>query len=259
MRKFISLCKSAYFWGRQFQIRLRELLFVKQPVDVKSIPIIINNFNRLTYLKCLIDRLERAGYTNIYIIDNASTYQPLLDYYVNTPYHVYRLNQNVGYLSLWQTGIYKQFRNHYFVYTDSDVVPDEMCPDDFLVHFYRLMRRYPRASKVGFSLRIDNLPDYFPHKEQVLQWESRFWQSPLPKEKAVPAYRAAIDTTFALYRPNVRGGAYYHDFMIRTGEPYTACHLPWYSNPESMSAEDKYYAEQAATSTHWTSITKTES
>lgn len=252
MQRLLSWCKTVYFWARQLQLRIRELLFAHKPLDFKRIPIIINNFNRVSYLQRLVSALESRGYVNIHIIDNASTYPPLLEYYGRIPYPVYQLKQNVGYLALWKTGLYKKFRNQYFVYTDSDVVPDEQCPADFLEYFYGLMQRYPRASKVGFSLRIDDLPDCFAHKEEVLGWEARFWQRPLDKEGSL--YRAAIDTTFALYRPNVKGGAYFHDFMIRTAAPYTARHLPWYVDSHCLSEEDKFYIVQAKTETHWTSM-----
>lgn len=247
----ISYCKSFYFFTRQFQIRCRELLFSK-PVLPCETPIIINNFNRLTFLRELIERLEKCGYKNIYIIDNASTYPPLLDYYDKLKYKIYRLEDNVGFLSFWKTEIYKQFKNQYFVYTDSDVVPSDECPDDFLSYFYFLMKKYPRASKVGFSLKIDDLPDTFSNKAKVLDWESKFWDNEL--EPGI--YKAAIDTTFALYRPNVKGGAFFHDFMIRTAGKYSAKHLPWYNDDSNPTEEEKYYIANAKTSTHWTILNK---
>ena len=253
-RPFTSYLKSAYFLLRQITIRTREWLFADRPRDYKQIPVIINNYNRVSHLRALIERLEQAGYRNLYIIDNASTYPALLEYYQTIPYPVFRLDQNVGYLSFWKTGIYKQFRNQYFVYTDSDVVPVAECPDDFLSYFYHLLQKYPRASKVGFSLKTDDLPDHFSHKDKVLEWEQRFWDKPLPKDPT--CYRAAIDTTFALYRPNIKGGAYFHDFMIRTAGKYTARHLPWYADGSNLSEEDQYYIQSATTSTHWTAITK---
>ena len=38
--------------------------------DYHSVPVIINNFNRLDYLTQMISWLERAGMKNIYIIDD---------------------------------------------------------------------------------------------------------------------------------------------------------------------------------------------
>ena len=41
-------------------------------------PILINSFNRLSCLRRLIMWLTRAGYRRIYVIDNDSSYPPLL-------------------------------------------------------------------------------------------------------------------------------------------------------------------------------------
>ena len=80
----------------------------------------------------LIHSLESKGYHNLYIIDNQSTYPPLLEYYTRLPYPVYMLNKNVGHLSLWETGIFKQFKDSYYAYTDSDLEILPNCPDCLL-------------------------------------------------------------------------------------------------------------------------------
>ena len=73
--------KSLYYRVVSFLYYLIELISPPEIVDYKEIPIIINNFNRLDTLQKLIASLEIRGYRNIYIIDNLSTYPPLLDYY----------------------------------------------------------------------------------------------------------------------------------------------------------------------------------
>ena len=77
---------------------------------------------------------------NLYIIDNQSTYPPLLEYYTRLPYPVYMLNKNVGHLSLWETGIFKQFKDSYYAYTDSDLEILPNCPDDFIEKFILLLQ-----------------------------------------------------------------------------------------------------------------------
>lgn len=228
--------------------RIKGILWGRKPADIKKIPIIINNFNQLDYLKRLIDALESRGYTNIHIIDNASTYPPLLEYYVRCPYTVYKLKDNLGYLALWKSGLFELFKRDYFVYTDPDVVPVDECPDDFMEVFYRLMRKYKYAAKVGFSLRISDLPDYFENKAKVVEWESRFW-----RRQAEPnVYKAPIDTTFALHRPFTFSTSREEERMLRVGEPYSLHHLPWYVDPENMSENMKYYIARSRQSTHWT-------
>ena len=86
------------------------------------------------------------------------------------------LNKNVGHLSLWETGIFKQFKDSYYAYTDSDLEILPNCPDDFIEKFILLLQKYPKALKAGFSICIDDLPDHYKLKEKVIEWEKRFWK-----------------------------------------------------------------------------------
>ena len=217
-------------------------------IDYKHVPVVINNFNRLTMLLKLIDSLETRGYDNLYIIDNASSYPPLMDWYRHCKYPVFMLNRNVGHLAVWETGLYKMFTDTYFVYTDADMEISPECPDDFMEYFIRLLRRYPKALKCGFAIRIDDLPDSFDNKQQVIEWESQFWEHELEPD----VYNAPIDTTFAVYKPFFKGETVdFNDLYIRSGFPYTIRHLPWYADSRNLSDEDRYYLSHIKTSTHW--------
>lgn len=241
-----------YRWSVLLDQRIRLIkgqLWAKKPTNPKTdIPIIINNFNQYDFLLRLITSLEKRGYSNIHIIDNASTYPPLLEYYRHTPYKVYKLGKNLGFKAFWKSGIYKKFLNSYFVYTDPDLEIVEECPDDFMQHFYDLLQKYPLAAKIGFSLKIDDIPAYYPSKENVRNWESAFWI----KEVEPGLFRAPIDTTFALYRPYTRyTGENWVDMAYRTAFPYMARHLPWYSDPGNLSENEIFYSETCRTKTHW--------
>lgn len=215
--------------------------------QIRQIPIIINNFNRLECLKELIQALERFNLKNIHILDNHSTYPPLLEYYATCPYPIHRLPENLGFMALWKCGLYEQqFSGNYYVLTDPDVVPEEDCPVDFLQHMYQLLQEYPGLDKVGFSLRIDDIPDHYHKKQEVLQVEKPFWNKPVDGK----FYLAPIDTTFALYRPGVKGG-----FWLRAGRtapPYSALHLPWYVDSAIPDEETLYYRSQAVYTQNWT-------
>lgn len=226
-----------------------ELAFGKKPKDFKEIPIIINNYNRLTTLKILISDLEARGYYNIHIIDNNSAYPPLLEYYDTCDHNVHRLKKNIGFKALWKSGLWYNFIRGYYCYTDSDLSLDPACPDDFLEVFYKLLKKYPEVFKVGFSLKIDDLPDHYDRKNEVIDWESRFYK----KEKEKNVFIAPIDTTFALYRPFARRGKRDgSDEILRVGQPYQCFHLPWYVNSAAPSKEELYYLNSVKKVTHWT-------
>lgn len=227
----------------------RGKLFSKQIKEVKQIPIIINNFNQYDYLLILLEGLEKRGYRNIHILDNASTYPPLLNYYRDCPYNVYKLNENYGYLGLWKSGLYKLFENQYFVYTDPDLRIIDECPDDFLQYFYDLLQKYPLSTKVGFSLRLSDIPMHYDKRDEVIKWESQYWMN----QKEENVFMANIDTTFALYRPYTRGGASLYGNHLRVGEPYTMQHLPWYVDKKKLSENVRYYIDACKSHTHWAS------
>ncbi|MCQ2741612.1 MAG: hypothetical protein MJ210_05840, partial [Alphaproteobacteria bacterium] len=206
----------------------------------KDIPIFIISFNRLSYLQRQVDFLEKAGYQNIHIIDNASFYPPLLDYLAKSKHTVHRLTKNYGHLVLFVAPEFKDIiENQYFVLTDNDVIPNEDCPNDFVEFFYKTLSKHKNVNKVGFSLRIDDLPDCYALKNAVIKWESPFYQKPIKNSSPV-LYNAPIDTTFALYRPKKDWKKNKED-GIRTGVPYQARHLPFYKDLDNLTDEDIFY------------------
>jgi hypothetical protein len=213
---------------------------------VPSYPVFINCRDRLAPLVPLVKWLERAGCDEIYLVDNDSAYEPLLDWYRRTPHTVIRLSENFGKWSLWQApGVFDLTKGRRFVYTDPDVIPVGDCPLDALERFSALLDRYRLPHKAGFGLVVDDLPDHYRHKDTVLAAEAPMWQWPL--ERGV--YYAPIDTTFALYRE----GASWAREAIRTGPPYVARHDSWYMNFDEPTEEDLFYAERAANETRHTS------
>ncbi len=218
------------------------------------VPVFINCRDRVEPLARLVAWLESAGHDEIYLLDNDSAYPPLLQFYETTPHRVVRLHENYGRLALWAAPKAAALLDgRPYVYTDPDVVPDPCCPPDAIAHFQDLLDRFPLAHKVGFGLRIDNLPSCYRHREAVIDWESQLWEEPLGEG----LFHANIDTTFALYRG---GSAFAFGPAIRTGAPYVARHEPWYADSANPTEEDAHYVSRAATHTahspatsHWDS------
>ena len=212
-------------------------------------PVFIPTRDRVEPLRQLLAWLESVGQTEIWLVDNASTYPPLVEFLDTTPHHVVRLQHNLGHRSPWLSGtVQRHAHGRYFVVSDPDVVPDELCPPDAIEHFRTLLDRYPDVDKVGFGLRIDDLPDHYPLRDDAVDWEWGFWQPDVEVEPNV--FRAGIDTTFALYRPLDRR----HELLraLRTGFPYVARHLPWYIDSANLGDEDRYYRDHAdRTMSNW--------
>lgn len=229
----------------RFRIWTRAYHIIHKNRDVAKFPIIINNFNRLEWLQQQIEWLLSIGQKNIHVIDNASTYSPLLKYYKKMPATVYMLDRNIGHEALWRTHVFQRLGRYYYVYTDPDVLPTEETPDDFMYYFMDVLKRYPQMDKVGFGLKFDDLPDYYPRKKEVIAWE----QGLLKKELEPGLFHSKIDTTFALYRPDIAFQNW--ETTIRCGEPYVLRHKPWYEDFEKLSAESRYYLQRTSNSSSW--------
>jgi hypothetical protein len=204
----------------------------------------------------LIEALEKRGYYSINIIDNDSSYPPLLEFYKSCNYNVIMLKRNLGMNAFWLSGIYRKYKKDFFVYTDSDIVPVDECPDDFLLFFLQTLKKYRLASKIGFSLKIDDLPDHYAQKEEVLFHEEQFSRAYC---RDGILFRAPIDTTFALYRPRAkRKHANGSIEMYRAGFPYMARHIPWYLDSNDPDEETRYYLEHIKTQTSWSRRSKSQ-
>lgn len=212
-----------------------------------KVPIIINNYNRYTFLLQLISWLEKNNYTNIVILDNDSTYPKLLEYYKSTKHKVIFLKKNVGYKALWQTPVFDEFKNSFYVYTDPDVAPNENCPADVVFKLYLVLEKYNSIEKCGPALDIDNIPDVYDNKKQVIDWEKKHWEEKVEAD----VYNAPIDTTFALYRPFAMGEAEICK-AYRLGGKYTFLHLPWYLNTDNLPEEEMFYKNSInKNQSHW--------
>jgi|SRR5580692_6248310 hypothetical protein len=218
-----------------------------------TIPIYINNFNWFSPVKNLAAFFESIPGTEMTIIDNASTYPPLLEWYDHCRCRVVRLIDNCGPYAPWNMGIITAPEKHratycsdYYVVTDPDLSLDE-CPADMMDLLVQGWHRYPSISKIGLSLEIDDLPLTSPLAEGVKEWESQYWRD----RRDDQFFDAAVDTTFAMYHIDVPfGRAKATGNSLRADRPYTARHLPWYIDPAHMSEEEEYYVKTTRAG-HW--------
>jgi len=199
-------------------------------------PIYVNVRDRVTPLRALVAWLERAGHQRIVLLDNASTYEPCVEYLKATPHDVVCLGANLGSQALWRAGLQP---NGWYVYTDPDVLPTPLCPLEAVAHLRDVLDRHSGYSKAGLGLYLDDVPETMPS----LWWERRLLtphpDDSWPGELEPGVYGSLIDTTFALYRPGM--GFTYR--AIRCGAPYQARHASWYVT--EPGEEDRYYLDHA--------------
>jgi hypothetical protein len=192
-------------------------------------PIVVNCRDRVTDLQKLVSWLEKAGHERIVLLDNDSSYEPLLDYLKASQHTVVHLGVNHGSQSLWVAGMVPDER---FVFTDPDILPTDDCPLDLVEHLAELQQHY-NVDKAGVGFYLDDVPESMPS----LEWERILMAD--DKQIAPGVYSSPVDTTFAVYR----AGAPFTHSAVRTGAPYLCRHSSWYA--VEPGPEDSYYLDRA--------------
>lgn len=198
-------------------------------------PVVLNCRDRVSDLRVMVDWLERAGAERIVLLDNDSTYPPLLEYLAATPHEV-RRGPNHGHLAIY---LHPDLIDGPYFYGDPDT--PFLAPLDGLQRLRDVAERHGDRDKVGFGLTLDGVPETM----MSISWERELWDANREIEPGV--FDAPVDTTFAFYnRPTT-------DIWrsLRLGPPYVMRHSPWYADPLNLSAEDRYYVERASRSSSW--------
>jgi hypothetical protein len=230
-------------------------------------PLVVNAFNQLTYVRDTVGWAAAQGFRRILVLDQASDYPPLLDYYASAGFRAVAglipLGQNLGPRAFFSRGLYRDFPER-LVYTDPDLaLPDPPAPD-LLTRLVALAERH-RAAKVGLAIEIperDALKSVYREPAEpssdVIATESRHWGRTV--EPGVHA--AALDTTFHLFsRRHFHLGRLMRFAPVRrriflrglrvAGPGFTVRHRPWYAEDGLGEAEREHYRASALWWSTW--------
>lgn len=204
------------------------------------VTVLINNRDLVTWPKEMLSCiLKYEGLHEVIILDNASTYPPLLEWYEENPCRIIRLNENVGHTAPFQQEIVDQISTELFVVTDPDLGLQEV-PSDVLLKMMSYIEMYP-VNKIGLSLNYKVVPKESVYYQHVNSHEKNCWGNPRTYPGLIDA---AVDTTFAIYSKSRSTG--YTINGCRMDHPYMARHYPWeVVNPDP---EFLYYLEHANSS-----------
>lgn len=224
---------------------------------MKNIPIVILNRDRFHPLVEQVTVLKEKGYHNIVVIDNQSTYPPLLEWYKlnNVDVFVNDIvpNSNKAFLNLVQIG-HPKFVNivysNWYIFNDSDIIPEKEVPDHFAADMVKYAVKYGKT-KVGMSIRIDDINLDYPLNKWVHGYESTYWTNGI-QDEGVELYPHPIDTTFAVHSPGTMPD--WSSDTLRIGVPYIVKHAPFYYDPENLPEDEKYYLQHMnKSSSNWSS------
>ena len=237
-----------------------EMPFIApQPYTGKPIKTFIISFNRLSFLKQQLEYLMKNPALDLHIVDNGSTYPPLLDYLDELDLDVTFFPANEGHTVVWKNKMPEIFcKNEPYIVTDNDIIPDHPNFHELLIEG---LNKHSDVNKIGLGLHIDDLPDNIPFKDEIIQHEKGIQKIYLLDDSHF--VRMPVDTTLAIYRDGYHHYSVWgtdkitHDGQcraLRTIHPlWQAKHLSWYLTPEDLkSEENKYYFNSIKQpSTHW--------
>ena len=185
--------------------------------------------DRLTWARNLARQCAERG-LDVILVDNDSTYPPLLEWYKEQEYQIVYTQRNRDTWVEWYNILLHNVPDRYFIITDPDLDISGV-PDDFLEVMQKGLAEND-VLKCGLSLDISDLPES-EYTKKVIEHEAGFW-----KKKNGVYYIADVSTTFALYD---RTGNPEFLSAVRCPYPYTARHLSWYLT--ELNEEEEYYQQ----------------
>jgi len=202
-----------------------------------DIPVIINNRDLVTWTKALalqISELDDVG--EIIILDNASTYPQLLDWYDTCSYRIERLSNNLGHKAPWISGLVGELCDRgapYYVITDPDLDISGV-PKDCISKLIEGLEMN-NMEKCGLSLNFE----LSNHESPWYKLRRGF-----DKHRVANAdiglcgvLKTPVDTTFAVWSPELQAHAILGGMLWK---PYQARHIPWEYSLTDIKADPEY-------------------
>lgn len=204
-----------------------------------NIPVIINNRDLFTWPKAMLERISKYDNVGeIIIVDNGSTYKPLLDWYKTNPCKVI-YQTNLGMAAPWICQAVTDLNSELYVVTDSDMGLED-TPNDTLLYLKNKLEANKNLEKIGLGLDWKIVKETSPYYQHVNGYEKNRWENSNIENDVYVDIQ--VDTTFALYSK--------HSYFIgggTTSSPYVARHYPWELSLEEARShtEFKYYIDNA--------------
>ena len=208
-------------------------------ISQRSIPIFIISWNQHTYVKSMIDQLKKYPDLTIYIIDNKSTYEPLVAYLKEIDgkngVKVLYQDKNYGHKVYEEPHLIKfidELGVNYYVVTDPDLKLNDKMPANFLEVMAQLSDKY-KKNKTGLALDLKNNIDMDRRlksdgNKKITDIEAPYWTKRIEDDK-YEIYDAPVDTTFSLINKQHRKVGDLESSMRIAGD-FTAVHRPWLKN-----------------------------
>ena len=201
--------------------------------------------DQVTMLRSTIENLGRFGLKRFLILDNGSTYPPMLKFQKETDIPVFVFATNPGPRYYSEEPIWKLLPEMFFV-TDPDLGYPPEIPETVVSDMVGLSEKH-KWGKVALALNKDCKELFTENvRNGVDSWEGHAWGEVVDTlPGGDPVWKAYTDTTFHLNNKK-----YYRDFYTapRVGGRYTLHHYGWHTVRPGPAEEYAYYDKHK---THW--------
>lgn len=215
-------------------------------MNIKDIPLIIPNFNQLTFLRNLINWWKWYYPENpVVIVDNDSNYEPLLKYYHHNHNEFTAIGCSTNDFIKNLSNFLSPRGYEYYCISDPDIMPHPATPPQFLEIFKYAIDHYG-YHHAGFDLITEDIPDWNKKKAWIQGDEKALHGVPVEIEyegQKYQGYKAPLDTTFALYKRDNGGwqAPQSAENWTNSLRLFKAHHLTWYIHPDHVNEEMKHY------------------
>ena len=214
-----------------------------------TVPLYIPTFNNPTYTRNFLNQVDGLNFSQIIILDNKSTYQPMIDLLaqIDSKYEVIRLEENYGPHYILRNPEYYKTLPDIFSLSDPDVEFPKNISENFQEEMIKIGIKY-RFGKVGFAIEVPSENEFLElvvnldgKLRNMHEWEQQFWQNEIDKTTSGdPIFQTTLDTQFAIYNkeffnPEERYKA------LRIGGKYTSKHLGFYKESIVPKEESDFY------------------
>jgi hypothetical protein len=245
----------------------------RHAVHGHSIPVFIISYNQPSYLRNMVNQLQRlrVAASEITILDNASSNPQLMEYLEElrlTGIRVVHLERNFGPHEIFAPEAGVDWPE-VFALTDPDLQFDSSMPTTFREDLLAIACACC-VWKCGLALSLEDADQFlegvYVRGMPIADWESQFWHHRVKAEgdvadlltrESAEVFRAEVDTTFAIYRRDYPKTSFLQS--VRVSGNYSARHLPWYRNQDLDRSnhgkhdhawpdanEEDFYAESAS-------------
>jgi hypothetical protein len=215
--------------------------------ECPEFPVIIPTYNNPSYLKLMLNQLNKYNLNNVIIIDNFSLYPEMRELLkeLSDKYTIVAKFTNEGPREFYTNPVLFNWLPEKFIVTDPDIGFNQNLPSNFIEILEKVSEDF-NLFKVGLALDIEfegneAIKKIMPWGQSIYNWEATMYLNQIGETlSGDPIYKAPLDTTFCFVNKKYDNGDFLFTSTARVGGNFISQHYGWYENPPIPIKEKEY-------------------